>query len=581
MLSVRRLRDRKIVQWVGTYLAGAWLFYQVVSLVGTNFDWPSVVLRVLTVLLGVGFLVALVLAWYHGERGAQRVSAVELAMLAALLVLAGVGVAGVRSRSAPEAAGTPPAVPTAQPAQQEPERGSIAVLPFADLSPAGDQEYFSDGLTEEILNLLAQLPGLRVAARTSSFAFRGDDVGVDSIARALRVGHLLEGSVRRAGGRLRVTAQLVEARTGFHVWSRTYDREVSDVFAVQADIARSIATQMRLRVGADVMASRQEETTDPVAHALVLQAGHVFVADSDEQRAGALLREALARDPDYARARANLGIVYLQEAYEGDRQVDEAGRLAGAALARAFSRDPDLLAGHVLASMLGNVNWDWDRAERHSRRALELAPANFAAHGHLAFLLLRLGHTDQALDLMERAVRLDPLSPQAHTNIGLAYARAGRSDDAVRELRASIALDSNAVALGLLAMTLADAGEHGEALRVAHELREGSPDSWLGLGVLAYTRARAGDRDDAIRLTRELERHPRTTPFLVAQAYAALGMTDDMFAWLERAVANRDPYVTDLAVTPAFAAYRSDPRTLRLLRAMGLPEVPRPGARDG
>jgi hypothetical protein len=192
MIDADRLRSRKLVQWGVAYLAAAWLILQLVDLLADNFSWPTSATRIATVLLAVGFLAALVIAWYHGEKGAQRVSGVEILMLAGILVIAGAA-AAFFARSPHRSAGEGP------PARAVAEQTSIAVLPFVNMSGKPDQEYFSDGLTEELLNVLAQLPELRVASRTSAFAFKGQEVGIDSIARALRVAHVLEGACGRQG----------------------------------------------------------------------------------------------------------------------------------------------------------------------------------------------------------------------------------------------------------------------------------------------------------------------------------------------------------------------------------------------
>lgn len=231
MISLSELKERKIVQWALAYLAGAWALLQVVALLSEAYAWPASVMRVLPVLVAVGFVAVLVLAFYHGERGAKSVSTPEMVMMTSLLVLAGAAVGWVRISSGAAAPEPTPALASAFAASVA-EQGSIAVLPFADLSPEKDQEYFSDGLSEELLNVLSQLPELRVASRTSAFSFKGKDVAIDSIARALKVRHLIEGSVRKDGDRVRITAQLIDASTGYHLWSETYERDLKEIFAI-------------------------------------------------------------------------------------------------------------------------------------------------------------------------------------------------------------------------------------------------------------------------------------------------------------------------------------------------------------
>src|SRR5213075_2484449 len=234
---LQRLKQRKLVQWAIAYVAAAFALLQGIDIVAQQFGWPERVRRGITLGLIVGFFVTLLLAWYHGERGAQRVSGTELLLLALLLGIGG----GLLWKFA--GTGSAPASP-ANPDDQR----SIAVLPFVDMSQAKDQEYFSDGLSEELLNLLAQLPQLRVIARTSSFSFKGKEADVATIARALGVANVLEGSVRKSGTTLRITAQLIRASDSSHLWSQTYNRELTDVFKVQEEIAGEVVAALKVRL---------------------------------------------------------------------------------------------------------------------------------------------------------------------------------------------------------------------------------------------------------------------------------------------------------------------------------------------
>jgi TolB-like protein len=234
-----RLRQRKMVQWALAYAAAAFALLQGVDIVAQQFGWPDGLQRGITLAMVLGFFLVLVLAWYHGERGAQKVSGTELLILALVLAVGG----GLLWKFAPTPAAAPVAAAPAPPPATAHDN-SIAVLPFVDMSQAGDQGYFSDGLSEELLNLLAQVPELRVIARTSSFSFKGKDVDATTIARTLGVEHLLEGSVRKSGNTLRITAQLIRASESSHLWSQTYDRELTDIFKVQDEIAYAVVEEL-------------------------------------------------------------------------------------------------------------------------------------------------------------------------------------------------------------------------------------------------------------------------------------------------------------------------------------------------
>lgn len=408
-------RERKLFQWTLTYLAAAWLTYEVLSLVSQNFDWPKIVIQVITVLLAVGLGVTLVLAWYHGEQGRQRVSGGELVLLSALVVLGAVSV-GMVARRAPTAAAPRPS-PIGLP-----DRGSIAVLPFADLSEAADQQYFSDGLTEELLNALAHVPGLRVAARTSSFAFRGASVPVDSIGRTLNVAYVLEGSVRRVGDLVRITAQLVSTDSGYHVWSQVYDREVQNVFAIQEEITTAIVEAlgptMRTGIAPRLIRGSTESIRAHDFYLLGRQAWNRRTA-ADLQQAVDYFTQAIEVDPQYARAYAALSEVYAVLPGYVPSEMDAIVPPLQSAAARALELEPGLAEPHnARAVLFGHFLFQDDSAEISFRRALELNPSYANARQWYGEFLALRGRGDEAEAELRRALELDPLSPIIHSDYG-------------------------------------------------------------------------------------------------------------------------------------------------------------------
>ncbi len=376
--SLEEVKDRKLAQWGLAYLAGGWLVLQVLDIVGDRFGWPDAWLRGLIVVLVIGFFAALVLAWYHGEQGRQRVGGVELGILTALLGLAGLGVMLVGPGGAEPAGSAPLAV-----LGFEADRSSIAVLPFENVG-AADEGYFADGLTDELLATMAPVPGLRVAARTSAFAFKDTDASADSIGRALNVAHLVVGSVRRLGDRVRVSAELVNAETGFSEWAETYERDVTDAFAVQDEIARAVARELRLRVGGDPLAKAQ--TDDAEAYALFLRGRAAL-----ECREGSTAERAVALDP--------LSIAVLNNAAAVYRSVREPGR-----------------------------------AVELYRAGLALAPENPNLQSNLSLVLSKIGDHAEAVERAERAIALDPEFEKYRGDLAFVYARAGRRAEAEQAL---------------------------------------------------------------------------------------------------------------------------------------------------
>jgi TolB-like protein/Flp pilus assembly protein TadD len=576
MVSLARIRERKLFQWAVAYLAGAWLVLQLVGLLSQPFGWPPAVLRGTTVVLGIGLFAALVLAWYHGEKGRQMVGGIEIIMLAGILLIAGLGVwlVGGARVVTPPAEGFEGGFDAATMSDEAvAEQGSVAVLPFVNMSSDPEQEYFSDGLTEELLNVLAQVPELRVAARTSAFRFKGTNVPIDSIGRALRVGHVVEGSVRKAGDRVRITAQLIDARTGFHIWSDTYDRDLRDVFAVQDEISRAILDQLRVQLTSGTRLARQE-TSDPQAHALVLQGLAISRSGSvgSFELAASAFRKALERDPDYARAHALLGGALMMQAYFRTMPMEEGYREARASAERSLELDPDLAEGHAVLARLADVrDWDFVEADRRYRLALASNPSDARARSIYAWLLMRLGRTEEALREAVRATEIDPLSMPAYNNLGVMYSYSHQPELAVMAFRKAIALAPGAfTTFANLALTYSDLGRHGEAIEAAEKAWTAGRSEPFSAATAAYVYGVAGRPDDAERALAELEAITDVSLYLLATAHAGLGNREEVFELLERAVEQRDDYVLDLGVDPVFDRFRDDPRMARLLRKMGL-----------
>ncbi|NJD09663.1 MAG: hypothetical protein FIB01_04175 [Gemmatimonadetes bacterium] len=566
-----RLNSRKIGHWALAYLAGAWLLLQVLDLLAQPFAWPSLVLRAATVLLAIGFFAVLVIAWYHGEKGTQRVTGVELLMLAGILVIAGAAVAFVSRGSV---RGSPAGGPV-QVGAQVAEQGSIAVLPFADMSVGKDQEYFTDGLTEELLNALAKLPELRVASRTSAFAYKGKDVSVDSVARALKVANVLEGSVRKEGNQIRVTAQLIDAKTGYHRWSESYDRELAGVFALQDEIARRITEALQLKLGGERAAAPlvAQETEDPEAHTLVLKAlslRRVGTRESVQQAVG-LLNQAIARDAQYARAYSELGRAYSYQAYQFFGRRDSLQALARSAAQQAVRLAPDDGESQYVLGTIARAEWDLRAAEQHYRRALRLNPGLAFTRSDLAWLLMIQGRTEESLAEAERAVQLDPVNLGLISNLAAMFMYAGQAERGITTMQDGLALaPESPVTLGNLALAYSYLGQHDEAIAAATKAKlHGGEDQYI-IAVNGFVEARAGRRAEAQQALRALESQAETSHYLLATVYAGLGDREKVFAELDRAIAAKDISAQDVAVDPTFDPYRRDPRMTSLVKRAGL-----------
>ncbi len=595
--TLERLRRRKIFQWAAAYLAAAWVTLEVTDVVSGILDWPATVPRVALVLLAFGFPLVLVLAWYHGEKGHQRVSGAELLMVAGILVLAGAALTWVvptGGGTGPEAAAGPgagdgPTAAEAEPAdgsEPVPDDASVAVLPFTDMSPEGNQEYFADGIAEELLSTISQLPGVRVAARTSSFALEGSDLDVTQIGRRLRVATVVEGSVRKSGDRLRIEARLIDASDGFRRWSETYDAELSDIFSVQREIARSVADALRVELtGAGDELRLRGQTDDPEAQDLYLRGRFEWNRRTRDGLEAAVdsFQAALERDPDYARALVGLADAYAVLGFYDYWPPAETFPAAKEAATRALEIEPGLAEPHATLGYVAlYYDWNWETAEAEFRRAIALDPTYPVAHQWYANHLVAMGRFEEAGEEVRAASELDPLSRIAHAATGWVYYYAGEYGLAVRQLRETVARDST-FELGWLWMGQAqkELGRLEEAERSLDRVVELSGKSVISRTALAHLRALQGRPADARRRLVELEARAGSgyvPAYEIARVYAGLGELDTAVRWLERAREERGHSMAFLAVDPQLRPLHGHPRYERLVRRMGLEDVVGRGA---
>ncbi len=457
---------------------------------------------------------------------------------------------------------------------------AIAVLPFRDLSPGGDEAYFADGITEELMVRLARIDGLRVMGRTSSFVFR--DADVREVAARLGVHAILEGSVRRAGERLRIAARLVNAADGYELWSEAYEREMDDIFAIQDDIARAIVTRLRGRLaGAD--AARQPRTPvvdDPEAYNLYLRGRFEWHRRSEDglRRAVSFFQRAVEREPDYARAYAGLGDAYAVLGFYDYLPPDDAFPSAARAAERALQIDPDLAAAHATLGYVAlYYDWDFPRSEVEFRRTIDLDPGYSTGRQWYANLLTAMGRFDEAVAEMRAAQDLDPLSRIANAALGWVLFHAGEHEAAVEQLRRTIELDpSFELAWLWRGQSLTELNRLDEALEDLQVYTNLSGGAAIGVASLSYTLARAGQPDSARSLLRGLEARGGYLPaYEIAKALEALGDRPAAIQQLETALQQRSHSMVFLAVDPQLRSMHDDPAYLRILREVGLQPPPR------
>jgi len=461
---------------------------------------------------------------------------------------------------------------------------SIAVMPFANMSRDEEFGYFATGLAEEMLSLLSKIPGLRVASRTSAFSFKGKDVDTPTVARALNVGHVLEGSVRKSGRRVRIASQLIQASTDSNVWAETYDREMEDVFAVQDDIAHCVVKEMRTPLGldgasraevarimAEVAAATKGRSRDVGAYNFYLE-GQEYrgrLTREDTARAVGCYLAAIQRDPAFALAWAGLSRAYSDQAGQGWVPSAEGFARARAAAQRALAREPDLAEGHAALGWVQRASdWDWKGAEASFQRALGLAPSNTQAMNAAADMLAALGRLDEAIALSRRAAALDPLNVPVHRNLALYCIAAGRLDEAQGVLDRVLQMGTAGLLTYAWLGALALARGKPEEARVLMSKEVSEIFRRVGLAVVHH-RLGQPDESDA-ELKRLIDEHGEDSPYQVAEVYGATGDRDRAFQWLERAHAARDPGLSYLQVDPFLPGLHDDPRWRSLLVRLGL-----------
>jgi adenylate cyclase len=450
---------------------------------------------------------------------------------------------------------------------------SIAVLPFVDMSQHRDQEYFSDGLTEELIGLLTRVPELRVPARTSCFYFKGKQATIGDIAKALKVAHVLEGSLRKSGNTIRITVQLIRADTGYHVWSQSYDRTLDDIFKVQDEIAGSVVSSLSAAL---LSPPARTVSVNSEAYQLYLHGHYHWNRRSTEdfRRAIEYFQQAVTLDPSYALALTGLAGCYsLLPIYDRMSKATETMPQAKAAILKALAIDANLAEAHAsLGLILGIFDFDWVTAERQFQRAIELSPNSTAPHQWYGELLVNTGRFDAGLLEGRRAVELDPLSPVANLALGIQLNSARRYDEAIAQLQKTLTLQQNFADTNyFLFEAYANKGLYQDAVSAyVRQMRlNGEPDSEVNALKQAFDK-HSWPEFLRCRICSLDARVPLPDPDEIASFYARANDLDRAIAWLERSFADRSGRLTHLRVDPRYDNLRTDPRFSDLLCRVGL-----------
>jgi len=459
-----------------------------------------------------------------------------------------------------------------------PDNHRIAILPLANISADPKDEYFSEGMTEELISTVSRIAGLKVIARTSVMRYKGTAKPVGEIGKELGVGTILEGSVRKTGNKVRITAQLVNAQTEEHLWSQSYDRDIEDLFSIQSEIAQRIARSLKVRVLATVKKGLERKATGKSdAYTSYLRGRHFLNTRSEEglKRAIECFQQALTSDPRYAKAYAGLADSHAVMALLEFLPPREAFPEARETALKALEIEGGLAEAHTsLGAVLFQYDWDWPEAEREYRRALELNPNYPQAHQYYADYLKAMGRFPEALEEMNRAHDLDPLSLAINTGIGHVLYLSREYDRAIDQYGKTVRLDPTFVQARLwFGRPYLQKGRYKEALAEIEEAVKLSGGSTLSLAMLGQAYAAAGKRDEAKGVLGKLmERAKRqyVPSYWIAMVHVGLGDKDHAFTWLEKAFEEKSSWLVWAKVEPRFDVLRSDSRFDSLLNRMRL-----------
>ena len=555
MSFFEELKRRNVFKVTIIYVIVGWVLLQVADVLFSALNLPGWTVTLVAGLLIIGFPVALIFAWAFEltpegvRREGTAVPAAEVEESAEREVV---------EESAAYASALAVSVADAK---------SIAVLPFVNMSDDESNEYFSDGISEELLNLLAKIPKLRVAAQTSSFSLKGKEMQILEVGEILKVDHVLEGSVRKAGNQVRITVQLIKVDDGYHMWSETYDRTLDNIFAIQDEIAVAVVEQLKITLLGQVPTVKK---TDPTAYALYLRARQLARQSNAKawEQSIVLYQQALAVAPGYASAWAGLADVYSRQTNKALRSFDEGYALALDAAEKALEVDPENADAHAsLGSIALSSNSDIAMSARHFEQALALGADNPDILLEAAILARSLGRQDVAIALLEFVVARDPVNSISHYRLGSTYLWAGRLDAAIASIRIALSLSpGRIVAQWAIGVALLLKGEPKAALEA---MQQESDKGWRTAGLVLAYHALGQVAESGAALVEIIESLEHEAAYNIAYLFAFRGESDRAFEWLDKAVQYNDPGLQDIPVQPLFSNVHSDPRWLPFLESIG------------
>ena len=569
------LKRRNVFRVAIAYTLVAWVLLQISDVLFPALTLPDWSVRMVAGFLIIGFPLALVFAWafeltpegLKREREVDRDQSITHQtgrkldfIVIAVLVIA---VALFSIDRIVWDAGNPAITPID-------DDKSIAVLPFVNMSNDPENEYFSDGISEELLNLLAKIPELRVIGRTSSFQFKNKQVDLRNIGETLGVANILEGSVRKSGNTVRITAQLISADDATHIWSDTFDRNLDDIFKIQEEIANAVVDALRVELLGQTIAPRAAPIVGD-AYDAYLKGLYYYRRRNPDDLIKSLdyFEKALALDPELSIAWEMIGSVYMNQTLSGTLPLSEGQKMSQEALDRSLELDP-MAAGALYQTgfRLMAFDWDWAGAELSMAKAIAIEPNHAGALSGLGLLNLALGRVNEAVDFQKQSLRADPLRIASHQNLGFIYYKSGQIDLAAQALRSSLDFSPDFVRGRFrYVLALLTQGDLSAALAEA-QLEPGEQWRLAVLAMIYNELGRSGESDSALK--KLVDRFTDDAAYVIAIAHANRGETDAAFQWLDTAYIQHDPLVPWVRSDPQLANIRDDPRFAAYLRRLNL-----------
>ncbi len=561
---IQQIKERKIPQTLVIYLGGGWVLIEALNFFVEKYGWNEKIFDLFIIIAIFGLPTILIHAWFHGKSESRNIQKREILLHAIIILLASAFIVNILFK--------PYEIEAKSDNQNvNPLEKSIAVLAFTDMSPNQDQEYFSDGISEELLNLLAKIPELRVISRTSSFSYKDKNMALEKIGEELNVTHILEGSVRKSGDKLRITTQLIVVTDGSNLWSETYNFDLKDIFEIQDEIAEAVIRQLKVTLLGDIPKTKKVNLKAYNLYLEALYTMHSTWTMEATLKTESILNRSIAIDSTYAPSWNLLGdAIFASTTSFYTKPYREGLELAKAAMEKSIGLDNTYAMPYVNLSLINSLEWDFDKAQDNVNLALKLSKEDYMVLVRAADHSKYSGKFDDAIEFLQQAFKLEPLARWIDMQLGMMYYYSGDLDEASNAMQKIIYLRPEGEEQHIfMSLILIGQGKNIEALENA----EKEPVEYWKIYALAHAIYALGRQDASDSLLGQfIDNHSKKHPSLVASIYAHRAEHDYAFKWLEIAFEQRDGYLVEVINVPFFENLYKDPRWDIFIARMNLPK---------